>query len=248
MSDQTVAVVGAGRGLGRGAAEAFAAAGYRVIAVARTESDLLTLQAAQADPSTIVPFVGDATDPDTSTTVITQHRPDVLVIGAGAIPVTGPFTLQTWEEFSANWQTDVRLTHLWLGDALRAPLRPGSRVIVISSGAALAGSPMSGGYAGAKATQRFLAAYAQDESDRRGLDLTFSAVLPRMTPHGNVGATGVRAYAAAAGISEADYVAQLSDPISPKDFGLAVISLAQQDAQGAAGSFLLTSAGLAKLH
>jgi 3-oxoacyl-[acyl-carrier protein] reductase len=40
-----------------------------------------------------------------------------------------------------------------------ARLRPGSRVVVFSSGAALGGSPLSGGYAGAKATQRFIAAY-----------------------------------------------------------------------------------------
>lgn len=40
---------------------------------------------------------------------------------------------------------------------------------MISSGAALAGSPLSGGYAGAKATQRFITAYAQGEANRAGL-------------------------------------------------------------------------------
>ena len=33
---------------------------------------------------------------------------------------------------------------------------------MVSSGAALAGSPLSGGYAGAKATLRFMTGYAQD--------------------------------------------------------------------------------------
>jgi hypothetical protein len=33
-------------------------------------------------------------------------------------------------------------------------------VLTISSGAALRGSPLSGGYAGAKATVRFISAYA----------------------------------------------------------------------------------------
>jgi NAD(P)-dependent dehydrogenase (short-subunit alcohol dehydrogenase family) len=69
-----------------------------------------------------------------------------------------------------------------LHEALLKPLRPGSRVVVISSGAAVAGSPLSGGYAGAKATQRFITAYAQEEASRSGLDITFSAVLPRITP------------------------------------------------------------------
>jgi 3-oxoacyl-[acyl-carrier protein] reductase len=50
------------------------------------------------------------------------------------------------------------------------PLRPGSRVLLMSSGAALRGSPISGGYAGAKATIRFIAAYADDEARRLGLD------------------------------------------------------------------------------
>jgi NAD(P)-dependent dehydrogenase (short-subunit alcohol dehydrogenase family) len=70
----------------------------------------------------------------------------------------------------------------WLRAALLKPLRPGARVIVISLGAAIKGSPLSGGYAGAKATQRFITGYAQDEARRAGVDITFSAILPRITP------------------------------------------------------------------
>jgi hypothetical protein len=40
-----------------------------------------------------------------------------------------------------------------LREALLTPLRPGSKVAVISSDAALAGSPLSRGYAGANGTQ-----------------------------------------------------------------------------------------------
>src|SRR5438105_313295 len=82
----------------------------------------------------------------------------------------------------------------WLREALLKPLPPGSRVVVVSSGAAINGSPASGGYAGAKATQRFIAAYAQEESHRANLGITVTAVLPRMTPHGEVGLAGARAY------------------------------------------------------
>jgi NAD(P)-dependent dehydrogenase (short-subunit alcohol dehydrogenase family) len=56
----------------------------------------------------------------------------------------------------------VRLTFNWLREALLKPLRPGSRVLLMSSAAATHGSPMSGGYAGAKATIRFMAGYADD--------------------------------------------------------------------------------------
>ena len=52
----------------------------------------------------------------------------------------------------------------------------------MSSGAALRGSPLSGGYAGAKATIRFITGYAADESERAGLGIRFVSVLPQLTP------------------------------------------------------------------
>ena len=70
---------------------------------------------------------------------------------------------------------------------------------MISSGAALQGSPISGGYAGAKATQRFITAYAQEEANRAGLDMTFTAELPRITPLTDLGRPAVAAYAARSG-------------------------------------------------
>ena len=96
-----------------------------------------------------------------------------------ATPHMRPLQQQTWETFSVNWQTDVRIAFHWLREALLRPLQPGSRVIVFSSGAALNpnGSPLSGGYAGAKATQRFVTAYAQEEARRAGLGITFTTVL-----------------------------------------------------------------------
>ena len=81
-----------------------------------------------------------------------------------------------------HWHNDVKIAFNWLRGALLKPLRPGSRVVVMSSGAAINGSPVSGGYAGSKATQRFIAEYAQEESRRAGLNITVTAVMPRMTP------------------------------------------------------------------
>lgn len=98
-----------------------------------------------------------------------------------------PLQNHTWETFSVNWHTDVRIAFHWVREALLTPLAPGSRVVVISSGAAVPGPPLSGGYAGAKATQRFITAYAQDEANRAGLGITFTAVLPRVTPLTDLG-------------------------------------------------------------
>ncbi len=100
-----------------------------------------------------------------------------------------PLQYQMWETFSVNWRPDVKIAFTWLREALLKPLPPGSRVVV-SSGAAINGSPASGGYAGSKATQPFIAGDTQDESRRAGLDITGTAVMPRMTPFGDVGRRG----------------------------------------------------------
>jgi len=119
--------------------------------------------------------------------------------------------------------------------------------VVVSSGAAIIGSPVSGGYAGSKATQRFMAGYANDESHRAGLDITVTAVMPRMTPLGGVGKRGVRAYAARSGQSEAEYLKQMGEPLSPEKAGSALVDLIRADPATTAPGYLLTAAGLQKL-
>jgi NAD(P)-dependent dehydrogenase (short-subunit alcohol dehydrogenase family) len=158
-----------------------------------------------------------------------------------------PLQHHTWETFSANWNTDVRIAFHWLREALLKPLRPGSRVVVFSSGAALAGSPLSGGYAGAKATQRFITGYAQDEANRADLGISFTALMPRITPLTELGRPAVRAYAAREGQTEEEYVKQLGEPLSPQVAGAAVVELVQADTAAVAAGYLLTGAGLQKI-
>ena len=165
LSGRTTLVVGASRGLGRGIAGAFAQAGAAVVAVARTGPALAEL--ATTSPN-IRTEVADAAEETVAWSLLDQYEPEVLILVAGATPVMGPLQDQTWEGFSVNWQVDVKITFTWLRAALLQPLPPGSRVVVVSSGAAINGSPASGGYAGSKATQRFLAGYAQEESRRGG--------------------------------------------------------------------------------
>jgi NAD(P)-dependent dehydrogenase (short-subunit alcohol dehydrogenase family) len=82
---------------------------------------------------------------------------------------------------------------------LLTPLAPGSIVLTLSSGAAVFGSPLTGGYAGAKAAIRWLTAYAADESRRAGLGIWFVSLLPRLTPETSLGAVFAAAYAAREG-------------------------------------------------
>jgi NAD(P)-dependent dehydrogenase (short-subunit alcohol dehydrogenase family) len=238
LSGTTTLVVGASRGLGRGIAAALAEAGAPVVAVARTTPELAGVVAAEA---------ADATDAAAARSLLDRHDPLAVVLVAGASPVLNPLQDQTWESFSVNWNADVRLAFAWLGEILRRPLRPGGRVVVVSSGAALAGSPLSGGYAGAKATQRFLAGYAQDEANRAGLGITVTAVLPRLTPLTDLARPAVRAYAARSGLSEEDYLRQLGDPLTPEAAGAAVVDLVRADAASIAPAYLLSGEGLKAL-
>ena len=245
LSGRTTLVVGASRGLGRGIATAFAEAGAPVVAVSRTA-------AAFPEPAngagTIQPEVADAGDATVAGSLLDRYEPEVVILVAGASPLMRPLHQQTWETFSVNWHTDVKIAFHWLREALLKPLRPGSTVVVVSSGAAVAGSPLSGGYAGAKATQRFITGYAQDEATRAGLGITFTAVLPgRPTPLTDLGRPAVRAYAARAGQSEEEYLQQMGEPLTPAIAGTALVELVQADAATVAPGHLLTAAGLQKL-
>jgi NAD(P)-dependent dehydrogenase (short-subunit alcohol dehydrogenase family) len=241
QADRTTLVVGASRGLGRGIATAIAEAGGPVIAVARSETALAALVGAVPG---VRPEVADAGDPSITGTLLDRYEPRAVVLVAGARPLVRPLQQQTWETFSVNWHTDVRIAFHWIREALLKPLGPGSRVIVISSGAALQGSPLSGGYAGAKATQRFITAYAQEEANRAALGITFTTVLPRITPHSDLGRPAVRAYAARSGQTEQQYLQQFGEPLTPEIAGAAVVELLQTDPANIAPGYVLTGAGL----
>jgi len=234
-------VTGASRGLGRGIATALHQAGAHVIGVARDASSLNDLQAELGDRFT--PVAADASDPTTVGQLMDAYRPRILALVAGARPLSRPLHQHTWETFSTNWEVDVKQTFHWIREALMRPLEPGSVVIAMSSGAAVRGSALSGGYAGAKATIRFTAGYAQDESDRAGLGIRFLSVLPQLTPATELGATAVAAYAARAGLDVATYRGQLGPTLTPETAGKAFVELAS-DPQ-LAGSFMLTAGGLA---
>jgi NAD(P)-dependent dehydrogenase (short-subunit alcohol dehydrogenase family) len=239
LGDSRAIVIGASRGLGRGVAEAFLAEGASVLAVARDTSPLKELAARNKD---LQLEAADASDPAVAGKLLRQYGPDIVALVAGAAPVLRPFHQQTWESFSTNWNADVRMTFHWLQEVLLLPLRPGSQVIVMSSGAAIMGSPLSGGYAGAKATQRFMADYAAQEARRGELQIMISAVMPRLTPLTDLGRAATAAYAARMGITEAKYLEQLGKPVTPEVAGRAFVSLATGGVP--AGAYMLTADGL----
>ena len=244
LAGTTAIVTGASRGFGRGIATALTAAGAHVVGVARSGAQLDELRDELGD--TFTPVVADAADPATASRLIAEHRPRTLVLCAGASPTMSSLPEQTWESFSKNWNVDVAQAFHWIRETLQRPLAPGSSVIAISSGAAVNGSPLSGGYAGAKATVRFITGYAAIESQRAGLGIDFVSVLPQLTPTTDLGAPAVAAYAAREGLDVDTFLKHRGPVLTPEQAGRSVVELA------AGGhpdhlAYMLSAAGLSPL-
>jgi NAD(P)-dependent dehydrogenase (short-subunit alcohol dehydrogenase family) len=191
----------------------------------------------------VATVAADAADPVVAGSLIEKYRPTTLVLNAGASPLMRPIQQHTWETFSRNWEVDVRQAFHWIREALLLPLAPQSTVISVSSGAAVFGSPLSGGYAGAKATIRFVTGYAADESLRAGLGLRFVSVLPKLTAATGLGSAAAAAYARRDGTSVDEYLEKLGPGPGPEDVGRHIADLASSTDQ-LPGAYLLTPQGL----
>ncbi|CAN7289381.1 SDR family NAD(P)-dependent oxidoreductase [Mesorhizobium sp. LjNodule214] len=242
LEGQNVVVIGGSRGVGRSIVEAALGEGATVLAVARSAADPKELS---WEASGVKMLAVDATEETAPDAVFGALAPDVLVISAGALAPTVPIQEQSWELFSVNWDMDVKASFLFCKAALQGRLKPGSRVVLISSGAAFSGGPPnSGGYSGAKRMQMFLAGHSQKEADRLGLGLRFMALAPaRIMPGTGVGDRGIASISAYMGIRPADFLASLTDMQTPADVARAVVALAIGKPQGS--SFTVSGSGLA---
>jgi NAD(P)-dependent dehydrogenase (short-subunit alcohol dehydrogenase family) len=244
LDGTTAIVTGASRGFGRGIAAALSRAGAHVVGVARSGDDLDQVRADLGDLFTAV--AADSAEPATAKLLIDEYQPRTVVLCAGAAPTMTPLQDQSWESFSENWHVDVAQAFHWIRHALRRPLAPGSSVIAISSGAAIKGSPLSGGYAGAKATVRLIAGYAAIESERAGLGIDFVSILPQLTPATDLGAKAVAAYAERQGVDVDTFVKSSGPALTAEQVGTSVLEIAtgvQKDHR----AYVLTSAGLSPL-
>jgi NAD(P)-dependent dehydrogenase (short-subunit alcohol dehydrogenase family) len=231
LKSMNAVVTGGSRGLGLGLVEALVSHGAKVTVVARS-ADALESVRAQLGVETVS---ADVTDASAAHRLLSELRPDLLVLNAGAKPPMGRLDKLTWDDFSATWETDVKAGFYWLQAALRVPLKRGSRVLVGSSGAALNGSPLSGGYAGAKRMLWMMAKYANGVSDQADLGIRFQVIVPQQMVGGTgVGDRGANAYAQAMGIPKEQFLARFGAAMSPREFGEKVVRLLV-DPQYAAG-------------
>jgi NAD(P)-dependent dehydrogenase (short-subunit alcohol dehydrogenase family) len=224
MAIQRALVIGAGSGVGRATASALAATGARVLAAGRER---------------------DATDPDQVAALIAEADPDLVVVAAGARPRMASIEEQSWESFSTPWNVDVKIAFEVGRAALARPLRPGSTVLIVSSGAGLAGSPLSGGYAGAKRMQMFLAGYLQRAADARGLGIRFVALAPRQFLVGtSIGEAAATAYGSEVGESAEAYMNRFPVPLDAAGVARAVLSVASGEEHREATLLTVTGKGL----
>lgn len=241
LRDKNMVVIGGSRGVGRQIVEFAIRNGARVLAVARQEGPLRQL--AQEVSGTEVLSL-DATDEGAPSKVFDVLQPDILVLCAGAFPPAAPLHELRWQEFAVNWETDVKIAFHFCKAALSRPLPAGASVILISSGAALAGSPITGGYAGAKRTQIFIANYGQKESARLGLGLRFMALAPRIVPDTELGKHAVAGYSRYLGISAADFVQGMASPPTSSDVATAVNELVTNPDRSKGNVFIVSGKGL----
>lgn len=237
-------IIGAGRGTGRALALQLASNGTKVTAVARTAADLGLLEAENAN---ITPCIGDGAN-GIAAKLVTQINPDLLVLVGGITPKMGTFYDQSWESFSATWNSDTKTTFEFLKAALEMPLSPGSTIVTFSSGAAIGGSPLSGGYAGAKRMQHYLTNYTAWESDRRNLGLRCFTLYPSQFIAGTDTAdTASSAYAKARGVSQDEFMQQWEKPLTPGLLASQMIELVDQDAAYAPGAWRVTGTAMGPL-
>ncbi len=244
LSGTTAIVTGASRGFGRSVAAALKAGGAHVVGVARSAARLAELTEELGDGFTAV--AADAAEPATALRLIDDYRPTTVVLCAGAAPTMSALQDQTWETFSQNWNVDVAQAFHWTRAALTRPLAPGSSVIALSSGAALKGSPLSGGYAGAKATVRFITSYAAGESERNSLGIEFVSLLPQLTPDTDLGLAAVKAYAGRQGVDVDAFVRSMTPVLTSDHVGKAVLEIATGRLRGH-HAYALASAGTSAL-
>ncbi|HEU4494759.1 MAG TPA: SDR family oxidoreductase [Rubrobacteraceae bacterium] len=153
---KTALITGASRGLGLALARTLAAEGWNLIIDARGAEDLESARVELADLTHVVAIPGDVTDDEHRRSLAGAARElgdlDALVNNASTLgpspqPALLDYPLETLEEV---YRTNT-LAPLALIQALRHDLKPGSRILNVTSDAAVEPYEGWGGYGSSKA-------------------------------------------------------------------------------------------------
>ena len=237
-------IIGGSRGVGRALALELYNAGIKTTVVARGQSGLDDLKAEAPGVDTIA---ADAAADGSARKLLADVNPDLVVLVGGHQPAMKPLSEQSWQDFSATWNADTKIAFEFCRAALSLPLHDGSAIVSFASGAALGGSPLSGGYAGAKRMQHFVSNYARWEAEKRGLDLTFATIYPKQLIAGTaIAGDASSAYATAASISAEQFMSQWNKPLTPEAIARNVLQLVESDDE-VAPAYAVTGAGMEML-
>jgi NAD(P)-dependent dehydrogenase (short-subunit alcohol dehydrogenase family) len=175
--------------------------------------------------------------------VVAEVRPSALILNAGAPPVMAPIDEQTWDSFCAVWNTDVKAGLYGIQAALKTPLPPGSRVLIVSGGFAIAGAPLGGSSAGAKRMLWFMAQAANIRARELGRDVRFQALLPLQPPwESGIGEYVTEWYARSLGLSLEAFAASRKDtPLDLRRWGEHVAALLTEPAYESGVAYGITS-------
>lgn len=178
MTGKVALVAGVGRGTGGAVARRFAADGYKVGLVARSEGRLKEFEA-ELDGSLALPC--DITDPNAIDDMLARCRaelgePDVVIHNA-ARGVWGGFMEIDPAEVELNFAVNT-MSLLHLGRAVApAMIERGSGAIMVTGNtSALRGVPNFSGFAPTKAAQRILAESMARELGPKGIHVAYIVI------------------------------------------------------------------------
>ena len=239
-------VTGGSSGVGKATVKALISEGARVTAVARGADRLRALEAEVGDG--LQTLQGDAADPAVAEQLLREIRPDLVVLAAGVTQRMGLLDELDWESFSETWNSDLKASLHFVKQALTLPLSPGSTMVLVSSGAAITGSPISGGYAGAKRMQWLLAGYGQKVSDAKKLGIRMVAVLPKQLIEGTtIAARAAAAYGAMNGITAEAYMKRFDVPLDASKVASAILTALRGGVPAGVNAIAVTGTGIEEL-
>lgn len=162
-TQRTALISGASRGLGLALARGLAARGWNLILTARDAQRLRAVRDELAERTHVAALAGDVTKPEQRAALAVLARGhaglDALVNNAGAL---GPSPLPRLLEYPLDVLRHVLdanvIAPLGLLQAVRAELKPGARVLNVTSDAAGNAYPGWGGYGASKAALEQLSA------------------------------------------------------------------------------------------
>lgn len=178
MTQKTIWITGAGKGLGRALALELSARGHVIAASARTIEDLESLALeAEAMGDVIMPYVLDVTDRDAVARVTTQivrdlGVPDIVVLNAGT---HSEVTATNFDiaEFSRVIDTNIMGIANCLAVLLPAMIaRKSGRIALMASVAGYRGLPTASAYSASKAAIIALGEALKPELEPHHVDLT----------------------------------------------------------------------------